>query len=72
MGCGACIGDKAVSVPVGYASPLEAVLFWNIKKDLKPCRLVPQAQFSQITKQLQLSHLSQRKKGRIVEREPSE
>jgi hypothetical protein len=46
MGCGACIGDKMVSAPVGYASALESALFWNIKKKLKPCKLIPQAQFS--------------------------
>jgi hypothetical protein len=43
MGCGACIGDKSVSVPVGYNSALETALFWNMKKDLKPTKLIPQA-----------------------------
>lgn len=70
MGCGACIGNKSVSVPLGYASALETALFWNIKKDLKPSRLVPQSQFSEITRQLQLSALSHRKDRKIVEHEP--
>jgi hypothetical protein len=46
MGCGACIGDKIVSVPVGHASALETALFWNIKKDLRPSKFIPQPQFT--------------------------
>lgn len=53
MGCGACIGDKNVSAPIGYASDLEAALFWNIKKDLKPSQLIKQHEFEEVTKQLQ-------------------
>lgn len=65
MGCGACIGDKMVSAPVGYASALESALFWNIKKKLKPCKLIPQAQFSQIIKQLQFSSFARAKNKNI-------
>lgn len=53
MGCGACIGDKNVSAPIGYASDLEAALFWSIKKDLKPSQLIKQHEFEEVTKQLQ-------------------
>lgn len=66
MGCGACVGDKDISAPVGAASDLEAALFWNIKKDLKPSRLVKQPEFEQVAKQLQLSAFSRKKGKRIT------
>ena len=70
MGCGACIGDKNVSAPIGYASDLEAALFWNIKKDLKPSQLIKQHEFEEVTRQLQQSALAQRKRKRITQSEP--
>lgn len=70
MGCGACVGDHNVSAPVGYASDLESALFWNIKKDLKPCQLVRHTEFDEVTKQLQQSALAHKKRKRITQQEP--
>jgi hypothetical protein len=66
MGCGACIGDKMVSAPIGYGTALETTLFWNVKKSLKPCQLIPQDKFSQIIKQLQFSAFASARKNKIA------
>ena len=66
MGCGACIGDKMVSAPIGYGNALETALFWNVKKSLKPCKLIPQDQFSQSIKQLQFSAFTGERKNKIA------
>ena len=72
MGCAACLGDKTVEVPLGYASALEMALFSVLKRDLKPCNLVPQAQFSEAIKQLQLSAFSSRRNNKITQTEHPE